>query len=302
MEMDMSDTNNQAISSRRQFIVGGAVAAGSLVAVGGLSRPAAAAVAAVPAVPWEVPELDPDKVRDAGYFGYWADDPFKKQNYGCSYGVSGALIAEIRRVLGKASPWDTLPLEMFKWCKTGGGESGSLCGALAGAMPIFALAAPGEVTEMAADLMRWYQETALPSTEMDTLDPKRSYPNQPKIVAESVLCHVSSSKWCAAAKKMVSSMDRKTRCGKVTGDAAKMAAILLNRRTGGKKYVSVYTKTPEAYAECVKCHLDKPAAPGPDPKIVHSEPHVRLNNTHGLTNCKTCHPDAIAPKSDKKML
>jgi hypothetical protein len=295
--MVMSDTVKEGIGSRRQFIVGGAVAAGSLVALG-LPRTAAAATANVP---WEAPELDPDRCRDAGYFGYWADDPYKKANYGCSYGCSVALIQEIQRRIGKASPWDTLPLEMFKWAKTGGGESGALCGALAGAFPIFALAAPADVTEMGADLLRWYQETALPSTEMDSLDPKRNFPNQTKIAAESVLCHVSSSRWCAAAKKTVSSIDRKTRCGKLTGDVAKMAAIILNRRASGKKYTRIYPTTAEAYADCVKCHMDQPAAPGPDPRIVHREPHVRLNNTHGLTNCKTCHPDAVAPVMSKKL-
>jgi hypothetical protein len=296
----MTDKAKETLSSRRRFLVGGAAAAGSLVALG-LPRTVDAAVTSLP---WEVPELDPGKVRDLGYFGYWGRDEAKNTTYGCSYGVSVALIKEIQRTLGKPSPWDNLPYEMFKWGKTGGAESGALCGSLAGAMPIFAIAAPADVTEMGADLMRWYQESALPSTEMDAIDPKHVFPNQAKSVAASVLCHVSSARWCEAAKATIASPERQTRCSKVTGDVAKMAAIILNRRVGGKKYVPIYGKAPpEAYAECVKCHMDKPGAAGPDPKIVHREPHIRLNNAYGeISNCKTCHPDAVAPVMKTKKL
>ena len=278
--------------SRRAFIggAGGIAAAGSLVAA--LGRPSGAqAQAAAAAVPWPIPRLDPDVVRDAGYWGYWAKDTYKNTNYGCSYGVAAALIASIRNGLGGASPWDTLPLEMFKWGKTGCVESGTLCGALAGALPIFTLASPVSVTEMGADLLRWYQEAALPSAEMDGLDPKRRYPRQAQSVSGSPLCHISVSNWCKASGKLSSSTDRKTRCGKITGDVAKVAAVILNRLVPGQKYVPIYTAQPDAYAQCVHCHIDQPPPPTPDA--------VRLNNSLGVSNCRTCHPDA-APVMSKR--
>ena len=193
--------------------------------------------------------------------------------------------------LGAGSPWDTLPLEMFKWGKTGAVESGTLCGALCGALPIFSLASPVSVTEMGADLVRWYQEAALPSMEMDYLDPKRPYPQQAQSVSASPLCHVSVSSWCKVSGKLSGSTDRKTRCGKITGDVAKMAATILNRLVPGQKYVPMYTAQPELYADCVHCHIDAPPPPTPDV--------VRLNNSLGITNCKTCHPDS-APVMSKK--
>ena len=280
--------------SRRAFIrgAGAAAAAAPLVA---LTAPGVAEAQAV-SLPWPLPRLNEDAVRDAGYFGYWADDPYKSNakttvNYGCGYGVASALLEGIRSGLGAGSPWDTLPLEMFKWGKTGCVDSGTLCGALTGALPIFSLASPASVTEMGADLLRWYQEAALPSTEMDWLDPKRRYPQQAQSVAASPLCHVSVSSWCKVSGKLSGSTDRKARCGKITGDVAKMAAIILNRLVPGQKYVPIYTAQPELYADCIHCHLDAPPPPTPDV--------VRLNNSLGISNCKTCHPDA-APVMSKK--
>lgn len=277
--------------TRRGFIggAGSALATGTVAAA--LGAPAPVRAQAVMAPPWPVPRLDPDAVRDAGYWGYWATDPFKGGNYGCAYGVAAALLGAIKAGLGSGSPWEALPLEMFKWGKTGIVESGTLCGALAGAMPIFTLAAPAYVTEMGADLVRWYAETAFPSTEMDALDPKRRYPGQTRNAAASPLCHISVSLWCKASGKLASSTDRKVRCGKITGDVAKKAALILNALVPGQRYVPLYGAHPELYAECVKCHVDAPPPPTPDA--------VRLNNSLGVSNCKTCHPDASPVMSRK---
>ena len=271
--------------SRRAFIggAGSALASGSLVAALGAPATVLAQTAPPPGA-WPIPILNPDAVRDAGYWGYWANDPYKATNYGCSYGVATALLAAIKAGLGPGSPWDLLPLEMFKWGKTGCVDSGTLCGALAGALPIFTLASPASVTEMGADLLRWYQETAHPSLEMDYLDPKRKYPNQAQSISASPLCHISVTEWCKVSGKLSSSTDRKTRCGKLTGDVGKMAAVILNRLVPGQKYVPIYPVQPELYADCVHCHIDAPPPPTPS--------DVRLNNSHGISNCKTCHPDA----------
>jgi hypothetical protein len=273
--------------SRRAFIsgAGSAMATGTLVAALGAPQ-AVSAQAAPPAGPWPLPQLDPDAVRDAGYWGYWANDPWKKTNYGCGYGVASALLASIRAALGPGSPWDALPLEMFKWGKTGAVESGTLCGALTGALPIFSLASPTYVTEMGSDLLRWYQETALPSTQMDYLDSKRPYPQQAQSVSASPLCHISVSSWCKVSGKLASSIDRKTRCGKITGDVARMAAIILNRLAPGRPYVPLYPALGggTAYEQCVHCHVDAPPPPTPDA--------IRNNNSLGVSTCNPCHPDA----------
>lgn len=276
--------------SRRGFIAraGGALATGTIATALGAPLIAQAQVAPVP---WPIPILDPSAVRDAGYWGYWANDPSKNTNYGCAYGVAAALIAGIEAGLGPGSPWETLPLELFKWGKTGCVESGTLCGALAGVLPIFTMASPASVTEMGADLLRWYQETTLPSTEMDALDPKRRFPGQAQSVAGSPLCHVSVSSWCKAAGKLAGSADRKTRCAKITGDVARMAAIILNRLVPGVKYQPLYPAQPERYAGCVRCHVDAPPPPTPD--------GIRLNNSLGISNCTTCHPDALPVMTPK---
>jgi Putative redox-active protein (C_GCAxxG_C_C) len=287
----MSKQPKESLSRRAFISAGGAMAAGTVVSALA-PRVAEAQVAAPPApVPWPIPVLDPNFVRDWGYWGYWATDAFRNANYGCAYGVAGALIESIKRGLGPGTPWDTLPYEIFKWGKTGCVESGTLCGALAGALPIFSLAAPMANVEMGQDLLRWYQETALPSFEMDTLDSKRPYPGQAQSMSGSPLCHISVSKWCQASGKTAGSNDRKTRCAKITGDVGKMAATILNRYVPGQKYVKIYPAQPELYAECVKCHVDAPPPPTPD--------GIRLNNSLGVSNCVTCHPDAQPVMSRK---
>lgn len=279
----MSKQAREALS-RRAFIGGaGALVAGSVVAAVGAPKAAEAQVAA-PTGPWPLPPLDVNAVRDAGYWGYWTNDPWRKTNYGCSYGVASALLGSIRARLGAGSPWDALPLAMFKWGKTGAVESGTLCGALAGALPIFSLAAPASVVEMGSDLLRWYQETALPSTEMDFLDPKRPYPQQAQSMSRSPLCHVSVSEWCKASGQLSSSTARKVRCAKITGDVSKMAAFILNRLSPTRTYVPIYPTLSSEYDTCVHCHVDAPPPPTPDA--------VRLNNSLGVSNCITCHPDS----------
>ncbi len=285
-------SNKNSGLTRRAFIGGGgAIAAGTLAAT---IAPATASAEPLTG-PWPIPLLDPDKVRDKGCDGYWVNDPYKKTNYGCAYGVASALLYYIKDGLAPGAAldaWSTLPLEMFKWGKTGAVESGTLCGALCGALPIFALASPTDEVEMGTDLLRWYQETALPSTEMDGLPKNLPYPMQAQSVSGSPLCHISVSNWCKASGKTSSSLDRKTRCGKITGDVAKMAAIILNRVAGGKKYVQIYPGLSPAYAECVHCHIDAPPPPSPDA--------VRLTNSLGQNSaCRTCHPDSQPVMSKK---
>lgn len=278
----MSKQAREALS-RRAFIGGaGALVAGTVVAVA--APKAAQAQVGPPPAPWPLPVLYPDAVRDAGYWGYWTNDPWRKTNYGCGYGVASALLAKIRAGLGAGSPWDALPLEMFKWGKTGAVEAGTLCGTLSGALPIFSMVAPASVVEMGNDLLRWYEETALPSTEMDFLDPKRPYPQQAQSMSRSPLCHISVSEWCKASGQLSSSTARKVRCAKITGDVAKMAAFILNRLTPARTYAPIYPTLPSEYDTCVHCHVDAPPPPTPDA--------VRLTNSLGVSNCVTCHPDS----------
>ena len=294
--------------SRRSFlaragaVTTGAMASGSVVAA--LAAPSRAEAATPPAAgsAWRIPTdaaayLDFTTVRNNGYWGYWENDPQRNTNFGCAYGVAKALITELKRLM-PGSAWETLPLEMFKWGKTGCVESGTLCGALAGAMPIFTLMAPEKNVEMGMDLIRWYEETALPTTAWDApgalYDPKHNYPNQPSSRSNSPLCHVSVSSWCKVANQTADSTQRKTRCGKLSGDVANKALeIIQSYVANGYRYTPLYTQNPPEYADCVHCHVDKPTNPIPPDQ-------VRLNNALGTSDCKTCHPDAAPVMSKKK--
>lgn len=88
--------------------------------------------------------------------------------------------------------------------------------------------------QIAADLMQWYSETALPVY----------MPKKPKITekiltttSDSPLCHLSVGKWMKASGYPLKSAERKDRCARVAASTAYRLVELLNAWKDGK-YVS----------------------------------------------------------------
>lgn len=287
------------VVTRRDFLAGaGTAAAGALAAGGvmGLVNPLPAAAAA-PALPWPYLTLydsatpsDPyAKVRKAAYDNY-------KTGKACCYGIASALVNSTVSALQAramdASMWQNLPLDMFVWGRGGGCESGTLCGALSGALPIFNLVAYlpaeninfnfGNISQLGKELLTWYSENALPTTALDAYS---SFKNQAQSIAKSPLCHDSVSRWLVQTnlgitdptkKATVYSPARVERCAKLTGDVAVMAAYLLDQwiaTAPPRTYLA--SPSPAEYAGCLGCH---------------SGTTSQRDDSLGYMNCLPCHP------------
>lgn len=248
---------------RRDFLKNiGYMAAGVAVSGGvvGVLKPESVQAAA-PALPWAYAQLDTALIRQRAYNNYYIG--------GCMYASAKALIDTIYETVG--TPWDTLPVDMFKYGKGGAFNWGTLCGALNGSLYVMNLAAGTAVDPLGNELMGWYTTNPFPSNLMD------SYANFKRVkqtVANSPLCHLSVSNWCFTTRNTVSSEEKKDRCAKVAADTAAKAAEILNAWKAGT-FTGVYQPGAE-FASCLSCHNGATST---------------LDDEQGLANCLMCHDD-----------
>lgn len=147
-----------------------------------------------------------------------------------------------------------------------------MCGAPLTAAAVINLVVPkADVATLCSELLGWYSQEPLPSNKLDAIS---KYPKQVQSVAGSPLCHVSVSRWVAAAKVREDSAERKERCGKLTGDVAAKTVEMLNAYAEGK-FTPVFKVSPET-AACMGCHVGKDS---------------QLVNTYGKMACVPCHGD-----------
>lgn len=249
--------------SRRKFLMGTAafaVGAAATGFVGGVNPKAA--TAAAPSLPFPYLTLDVNLVRQRGYNNYFLG--------GCMYAASAALLETLVEVVG--APWDSIPKDMFKFGKGGALNWGTLCGALNGSLAVIEMAA-GDVAAGAIgpELMGWYSKFSFPSSAHEGYC---AIKNQITTVADSPLCHQSVSLWCDASGATVSSVEKKDRCAKLSGDTAAKAAELLNAWKAGQ-FAAAYQ--PDAdFARCLPCHVG---------------PTSRYDNAQGQIDCLECHTD-----------
>jgi len=241
--------------SRRDLLVGtGAFAAGAALAAL-FGRPSVAGAAEVPPWPWPYRPLDPDVAARLGYEGYWQG--------GCMYGAAKAIIGQLAQIVGH--PYTLVPLDMFRYGAGGFAGWGTLCGALNGAGAAVALVTPKEAhSQILGELTGWYTQTAFPIYR------PAGQAALATSVAGSPLCHVSVSKWCAAAGAREDSQERKERCARLTGDVAAYTVRLLNAYHQGT-FSPAFALSPET-AGCLDCH----GAAG-------------MSDTLGKMECVDCH-------------
>ncbi len=217
----------------------------------------------IPKLPWPYKKLDPDKVAEAAYAGYYKG--------GCSYGVFDSIIEPLRQEIG--FPYTVIPSELLIVGQGGTADTASLCGALNGAASAVFLITGGmdkslreKSYNIIQDIFLWYEKTALPDHK-----PKNPKFNIVKSVSESTLCHVSVSKWCKASKFKSFSPERSERCGWLTASVAKQAVKTLNKNFDNSfKRMNLLS---EANQTCRECH-DKGSS---------------LENSRAITNCGGCH-------------
>ena len=186
----------------------------------------------------------------------------------CMYGTFTSIVSQLGEKLGE--PYKSFPCEMMIYGRSGVCGWGSLCGALNGGAAVVGLVCRAEKQQVKItdELFRWYEETALPVynppepvTKMD----------MPKSIANSVLCHNSTTNWSDVSEFKIFSEQQKERCRRLTVDVTKKTVEILNVEFDGKFQPAHKLSTNTN--SCRSCH----AKPG------------EMKNTRGKMDCGSCH-------------
>jgi len=283
----------------RRHILGlmGGVAAGGAMA--GLVVPALAATApnAVQAVTpaatqlgerfkqnggdfsWKPQKIDPVEVAAVAHAGFW------HQGYGCGYGVLYSIIGLMGEKYG--APYKDFPFTMMEFGKSGISEWGGTCGALLGAAATLALFFPRKERDALIDeLFRWYEITAFPMYKPKPGTTKVDGP-LPTSVSDSILCHISVTRWCSASKLDARSTERSERCARITADVASKTLEIIHAKMGGTFAPTL--KKSEVYAGCTEkgCHGE-------------NKKDWQHSGLKGRMDCTPCHTGSKAVMDKRK--
>lgn len=251
-----------SINRREMFgVLGGLVVGGTLAATVGRAAAAPFDQTSAP-FGWTAHKLDAAACAKPAYDGYWFND------YGCAYGTFYAIVGTMAEKFG--APYNQFPFTMMEVGKSGISEWGTICGALLGVASAYALFwGRKERNPMVSELFRWYEQTAFP-----VYDPGEAAKGVkgplPTSRSDSVLCHISVSRWCYSSKLAEGSKERSERCSRVTADVATKGIAILNAKIDG---TFAPTGKSEAVAYCGECHSRGKQA----------------DNAKGLMDCKPCH-------------
>ena len=249
--------------SRRELLgtLGGLAMGGALAATVGRAAAAPFDQATAP-FGWTAHKLDPVPCANTAYNGYWHN------GYGCCYGTFYAIVGTMAAQYG--APYNQFPFTMMEVGKSGISEWGTICGALLGVASAYALFwGRKERNAMVTELFRWYEQTAFP--QYDPGEAAKGVKGKlPVSRSDSVLCHISVSRWCYASKFAEGSTQRSERCSRVTADVAAKGIAILNAKIDG---AFAPAGEPEAVAYCGQCH-----SRGKEADIA-----------KGLMNCRPCH-------------
>ena len=196
---------------------------------------------------WTPKKIDDIAASQAiAYDGYWY------KGYGCGYGAFYSIVGVMGEKYG--APYNTFPFTIMEMFKGGMADWGTICGALAGAAAAFFAFYPRkDANPMVAELFRWYEKTAFPIYDpgMAAQGVKGALPTS---VANSVLCHVSVSRWSYETKLAANSKERSERCGRITADVCAKAIEILNAKIdAGKDWKGALGKQ-ESVVQCSACH------------------------------------------------
>jgi hypothetical protein len=174
---------------------------------------------------WKPKPIDAGTCVDVAHAGFW------HKGYGCGYGVLYSIVGLMGEKYG--APYKDFPFSMMEFGKSGISEWGGTCGALLGGAATLALFYPRAKRDaMIFELFRWYETTALPIYAPKPGTTKVEGP-LPSSVSDSILCHVSVGKWCAASKFDARSTERSERCARITADVAKKTLEIIQAEMAG---------------------------------------------------------------------
>jgi hypothetical protein len=261
-KMHSEKTLDSKGQTRRKILAGaGVLAAGaSLTHLGGMLNIAGATGGTTEKWPWPYEKLDPTKTAQIAYEEWY--------RVFCGAAVINSVFSQLRDKVGE--PYKSFPADAFVFLEGGQVGWGTICGSPAGANIVANLiigpriAGAHEGHLIAADIMQWYSEAALPT--FSPSNPKISA-KIPTTISNSPLCHLSVGKWMKAADKALASPERKDRCARVAASTAYHLVTLLNAwKDGTYESTSDFSCVKEngitGQFNCTECHGDNvPEAP-----------------------------------------
>jgi hypothetical protein len=217
---------------------------------------------------WQYAKIDPAKAADLAYEIY--------SHNACMYAPVRALIttvADVRRFTAPTSATMMMdfPFHMMRYGYAGIATTGSTCGAINGAAAVIGLFVKdaAKADAMIVELCLYYEQTELPIYK-----PKNDeFPEMITVKPESVLCHISSGRWRAAADVAMLSSQRFNRCRRLVADIVLKTAELLNRYHADN--ACTFAAPSQPTATCFHCHVHSPM--GQETGII-----VKMN-------CASCH-------------
>lgn len=215
---------------------------------------------------WKPHKLDVEAVQKVAYEAY------HNKGYACGYGVFYSIVGSLAEQYG--APYNQFPFSMLEVFKGGISDWGTICGCLGGAASAYALFwGRKERDAMVDELFHWYSTTNLPI--YNPADAKVSLDKTKPTIAESQLCHISVSRWCAANGIGEKSKERSERCARLTADTAGRACEIFNAKIEkGKDWKGTYV-APESVKKCAdECH---------------KKPGSGSDWAKGHMDCKPCH-------------
>ena len=224
--------------SRRAMLNSGAAAIGGSIlcaaSVSSQSKPAG--------LPWQWRHIDPAGIRERAYQSAWS-------KVACMYGTFDAVIGTLSDRYG--SPYNTFPIEATLYGSGGVGGLGSICGTINACGLLFSLFV-GKQEDLFAfcqEISLWYEKASLPVYQPK--NPKLDIPIVAS-VANSHLCHISSTTWAKASGHKLLTQQHFERCNRLVADVAMQVATMLNDYSAGK---TIYREKLNAFSQgCLSCH------------------------------------------------
>jgi hypothetical protein len=251
--------------SRRKIL--GAVGLGASAGLLAASRPELEAASKEPAAQekpndWKYVRLAPESVAEEAYRSTIES--------GCMYGVFNSIFNAWQKASGIAA---SFPVHMMRYGSGGTGGWGTLCGALNGAAALVGLFERDKTRQqkLIAAIFSWYEATPLP-----VYQPKNAA-TVATSTSNSVLCHVSVSRWVAACKTPPADKNRHDRCARLTADVAMKTIEVLNNHLdepGAFTASAPAAKTPAVPAAKNANEKPKPITVG----------KMKCNVCHGIDN------------------
>ena len=186
----------------------------------------------------------------------------------CMYSVFSSVVGQLADIYGE--PYSSFPLDMMAYGAGGVSGWGSLCGALNGSAAAIGLFVKSKVqrTALTNEIFLWHEQSALPLYKPAKADLDIEIPAS---TADSVLCHVSVSKWCKVSGHKAFSKAKDERCKRLSADVAAKTVKLLN--AWHQQALATVHRPTDQLQTCNSCH-------GRD---------GTLENTRGKMNCTPCH-------------